>query len=152
MATSVDFSWDVSQGSGVGGSGAGAGSSSSSKAVSNTLGSALVRPFRRTERADFNNGFGVPEVLSCIGQVLGTRIGTLPWRPDFGCDIDRLRHKTKTPTVSDVARVMIEDALRRWEPRCQLTSVSSIQELPNEIVLRVTVRIGNKTQTINVAV
>lgn len=111
-----------------------------------------MRPFRRTERADFNFGSGIPEVLSCIGQVLGTRLGSLPWRPDFGCDLERLRHRTSDPTVSDVARVMVDDAIRKWEPRAQLTSVAVVDSPDNAIFLRVTVRIGSKTLTIPLTV
>src|SRR6266850_1837759 len=50
------------------------------QAASVALGGGIVRPFRRTEHRDFANDSGVPEVLSCIGQLLGTPIGFLPWR------------------------------------------------------------------------
>lgn len=151
---SVDFSWDVSGGSGGGGSGGSSlpGGSSAAAAAADPLGSALLRPFRRTERNDFLQGFGVPEVLSAVGQVLGTERGVLPWQPDFGCDLWRLRHQANGPTTEDLARVFVQDALQQWEPRVQLTSVDQVPAAPNVISVRVTTRIGQKIQSVNVTV
>ena len=89
------------------------------------LGGGIVRPFRRTEHQDFANDSGIPEVLSCVGQVLGTRKGTAPWRPDFGCDLERLRHKNKDADFVALVRGTVDDALRRWEPRAQVSAVES---------------------------
>lgn len=152
---SIDFSWDISGSSG-GGSGGGSSSGSSgpgaAAAAADPLGSALIRPFRRTERNDFLQGFGVPEVMSGVGQVLGTEPGTLPWRPDFGCAIGRLRHQANSATTEDLARVFVQDALQQWEPRVQLTSVAQVPAGDKTISLRVTTRIGSKIQTVNVTV
>ena len=151
---SVDFTWDVSGGGSGGGSGGSgfSGGPGAAAAAADPLGSALIRPFRRTERNDFLQGFGVPEVLSAIGQVLGTSKGTLPWRPDFGCDLERLRHQPNSATTEDLARVFVQDALQQWEPRAQLTSVDRVPSADNEIDLRVTSRIGSKIQTVSVTV
>lgn len=149
---SIDFSWDVVVPPSGSGSGAGVPGTTSSAAASDPLGNGLIRPFRRSQRNDFLTGFGVPEVLSGVGQVLGTPLGTLPWRPDFGCDLDKLRHKKNGPTTPDLARLFVENALRQWEPRAQLTSVEILASAPNVISLRATVRIGTKKQTVDVTV
>jgi len=152
---SVDFTWDVSGGGGGGGSGGGGSFPSgqaAAAAAADPLGSALLRPFQRTERNDFLQGFGVPEVMSAVGQVLGTELGTLPWRPDFGCGIGRLRHQAGGPTGKDLARIFVQDALQQWEPRAQLTSVDVLPSPANEILLSATVRIGSKIQTVRVTV
>ncbi len=151
---SIDFTWDVASGSGSSGSGAvpafdsGRGTAA---AVADPLGSGLIRPFRRTERSDFLQGFGVPEVMSAVGQVLGTPIGVLPWQPDFGCRLEELRHRSGA-TNADLARIFVQDALQKWEPRAQLTSVDLVPAPDNVIALRATTRIGSKIQTVNVTV
>lgn len=152
---SIDFTWDVSNTTpGGGGSGAAPAFDSGRQteaAIADPLGSGLIRPFRRTERSDFLQGFGVPEVLSAVGQVLGTQLGVLPWEPGFGCDLERLRHHSGA-TNADLARIFVQDALQRWEPRAQLTSVDLVPAAENEISLRATTRIGSKNQTVNVTV
>jgi len=119
------------------------------------LGAGILRPLHRTERGDFLNGSGAEEVLSCVGQVLGTVRGTLPWRPDFGSDLNRLRHQHNDPTLAEVARVYVDEALRKWEPRAELVSVEidGAETVGNTLALRVAVRIGSagRVQTLRVS-
>jgi uncharacterized protein len=118
------------------------------------LGHGLVRPFARTEHQDFATDSGVKLVLSCVGQVLGTPLGTLPWEPAFGSQLYRLRHKSQDPTFLDLARIYSADAINRWEPRAQVTDVEIVQSSSygranvgqnNVVDIAVSVRIGNKT-------
>lgn len=156
---SLDFSWTVTQapapGSGTGGGGSSTTTVGGGAAFVDPLGSGIVRPFRRTETADFDHTSGVPEVMSCIGQLLGTPRGTFPWRPGFGSDLTRLRHRRNDPTVADIGRVLVEDALRKWEPRAQLVQVRvepSKDATSNLVTLSVSFRLGasSKIQTIKV--
>lgn len=87
------------------------------------LGCGIVRPFRRTERADFDNDCGEPLVRTAVGQILGTVKGALPWRTEFGCNATKRRHKARTEALGALIRVDVEEALQRWEPRVQLRSV-----------------------------
>ena len=81
----------------------------------------LVLPVQRT--SDWKNGFGADVIISNVAQVLGTPRGLFPWRPEFGSDFEKLRHRNNTPALRELARVYAQDALQRWEPRAQLRSV-----------------------------
>lgn len=125
-----------------------------STTVADQLGNGLVRPFARTEHQDFANGSGVALVMSCIGQVLGTPLGTLPWEPRFGSQLYRLRHRSQDPTFLALVQVYAADAISKWEPRAQVTSVQIVQSSTtgranvgqnNVVDVSVSVRIGSKT-------
>lgn len=93
------------------------------------LGAGLVRPFQRDGKADFANASGVALVKACIGQILGTQAassysqGEIPWRTDFGSLLYTLKHKRNDPSLADLARLYIAQAIRRWEPRVRLKYV-----------------------------
>lgn len=88
------------------------------------LGGGLMRPFYRAQ--DFTHGTGVPEIMSNVGQVIGTEPGTMPWRTEFGCRLQTLRHRPNTPALRELARLNVERALSKWEPRAQLTKVDAL--------------------------
>lgn len=56
-----------------------------------------------------------------IRLVLETRPGTLPWRPDFGCDLGPLVGQPANSQRLNEARWKVEQALRRWLPELELT-------------------------------
>lgn len=102
----------------------------------------LVRPVHRAR--DFNNGSGLSAILSNVGEVLGTAKGSLPWRPEFGSDLHRLRHMANTPTVRELARLYVDEALTRWEPRAQVVKVEVLESREsgaNVLTVRALVRI-----------
>lgn len=116
------------------------------------LGGGIVRPFRRTEHQDFANDAGVPEVLSCVGQLLGTPIGSLPWRVDFGCGLEQLRHKPRTADLAVFAMRLVDEALKWWEPRAQVVDVTVDPTAPvNALVLIITVKIGTATKSLTIS-
>ena len=86
------------------------------------FGTGLARPFRRAG-GRFVVASGQEKVVQCVEQVLGTPVGRLPWRASFGCRIFRLRHMGNTVYRQELARVDVQDALTRWEPRCRVLSV-----------------------------
>lgn len=98
------------------------------------LGFGLLRPFRRDRKADFAAAGGEALVRSAVGQILGTMSssdftqGELPWRTEFGSLLHLLRHQKNDAVLQELARVHVADALKRWEPRVQLTSVQVTRE------------------------
>lgn len=102
----------------------------------------LMRPIVRAR--DFSHGSGIEEILSNVGEVLGTAPGTLPWLPEFGCEIHRLRHRANTPALRELARLYVEKALTKWEPRAQVTKVEllPLKGAENSITIRVLCRIA----------
>ncbi len=113
------------------------------------LGAGVVRPFVRASHGDFGSNQGVPLVLSNVGQIFGTAKGTLPWFPEFGSDLERLRHRPNTSALRDLAIVYAREALGRWEPRVRLATLSVTAEGPegNQVQLRATVNIKGQDGT-----
>ena len=94
----------------------------------------LLGPFRRDRKQDFAAGDGDALVRSAVGQILGTMAaseftqGEMPWRTEFGSLLHLLRHQKNDAVLQELARVHVADALKRWEPRVQLTSVQVTRE------------------------
>ncbi len=96
----------------------------SASAFQSFLGSGIVTPFRRDGKRDFANDSGLADVQACVMNVLGTTCSTedgsirgeLPWRPEFGSLLYRLKHR-KGPHLQELAHIYIVNALARWEPR-----------------------------------
>ncbi len=107
----------------------------------------LIHPFTRTE-SDFASASGDAETLAQVSLVLGTPVGSLPWRPDFGSDLTRLRHKGNNPILRETARVFVDDAIRKWVPFAKLLSVDVTNPAPSLVDIRVVVQIGNKQHTL----
>ena len=88
----------------------------------------LIQPFQR-DLDDFANADGSQELDSRVEQVLGTRgtspneIGELPWRPEFGSALHRLRHRAMNDATDALARDYVGGSLRRWVP--ELASVDT---------------------------
>lgn len=80
-------------------------------------------------KQDFAFAEGEELVRSSVGQILGTLAATdftqgeIPWRPELGSALHLLRHQKNDAVLQELARVHVADALKRWEPRVQLTSV-----------------------------
>ena len=89
----------------------------------------LTIPFRRDRKRDFASGSGGELLASKVLQALMTRgatpqsSGELPWRTAFGAGLDLLRHQRNDAALSELARVYVRDALRRWVPEAELAGV-----------------------------
>jgi len=98
------------------------------------FGFGLLRPFRRDRKTDFAAAGGEAVVRSAVGQILGTMAaseatpGEVPWRTELGSLLHLLRHQQNDAALEELARVHVVDALRRWEPRVQVTSVQVTRE------------------------
>jgi phage baseplate assembly protein W len=111
------------------------------------FGVGLLRPFQRDGRSDFASAGGEAVVRSAVGQVLGTiggsdfTQGELPWRTEFGSLLHLLRHQKNDHVPQELARVNVVDALKRWEPRVQVTSVEMTRKrLDGENILSIRLR------------
>jgi len=65
--------------------------------------------------------------LRIVAKSLAPSAG-LPWRTEFGSLLHLLRHQKNDAVLQELARVHVADALKRWEPRVQLTSVQVTRE------------------------
>lgn len=94
----------------------------------NTLGYGLTWPLRRIASSDFLAAEGESLIRSCIAQILGTRPGELPWRPDFGIDLEFYRNKNNNEALSQEISAAIVTALSDWEPRIEVSSCQTTIE------------------------
>ncbi len=96
----------------------------------------MIRPFRRDQKNDLANAEGEALLVACVGQVLGTRsdtptsAGELAWRTGFGSRLHTLRHRNLGDTTDLLALYYAEEAVSRWEPRVQLTTVRVVDIEP----------------------
>jgi uncharacterized protein len=94
----------------------------------------IIAPFRRDRKRDFASDDSAELLKSKVLQALMTRgttprsSGELPWRTAFGSGLDLLRHQSNDAALSELARVHVRDALRRWVPEAELVSVSVTRE------------------------
>lgn len=107
----------------------------------------IAHPFVRSG-GDFASVSGDAETLAQVAQVLGTPIGTLPARMDFGSDLQRLRNQGNNPILRQTARVFVSDAIQKWVPRASVVDVSIDSPAPNVIDITVIIQIGTKQQSL----
>lgn len=108
------------------------------------LGRGIAHPFRWDGRGDFVSVAGVEKVEQCVAQILGTPRGKLPWRMSFGASLTRFRHVNNSRELSIEARMEIEEALRKWEPRVRLRGVSVSKAAENQLVVYINYEIGGQ--------
>lgn len=89
----------------------------------NILGSGLIRPLQRIAGSDFVNATGESLIRSSIMQILGTKPGEIPWRPDFGTDFDQYRHQVGTGALAQEIADTAAEAIARWEPRVKVSRI-----------------------------
>jgi phage baseplate assembly protein W len=115
----------------------------------------LLIPFRRDKKRDFAVGTAEALLASKVRQALLTEgdtprsSGELPWRTAFGAALGLLRHRSNDATVRELARVYVEDALRRWVPNASLIEFS-VQQNDSQAFLIVRVTDRHSTVAVNV--
>lgn len=74
---------------------------------------------------DVATSAGVTDVEESIRIVLGTAKGERVMRPDFGCGIHEYTFAAVDTSTLALVESTVEDALREWEPRIEVTSVDA---------------------------
>jgi|GEM_PF-2193957 len=54
--------------------------------------------------------------LARLDMVLHSRVGDIPWRPDFGCDVTGLIGEPATPSKIQETRALVERTIHEWLP------------------------------------
>jgi phage baseplate assembly protein W len=65
---------------------------------------------------------GADAILARLRMVLETRPGRLPWRPEFGCDLEVLVGEPASPQNLSRANFLVQRAITRWIPEVQVVS------------------------------
>lgn len=77
---------------------------------------------------DANGELGYPSLAQSVREliqvVLSTRPGEQLMRPSFGAGLENLLTEPSTVATRSRIRNLVEDALRRWEPRILLDGVA----------------------------
>ena len=83
----------------------------------NLLGNGIISPLRRLASSDFVAGSNEALIRSAINQILITKPGELPWRPNFGTNIETFRHKNMSDADLGMLKDDIVNAVLTYEPR-----------------------------------
>lgn len=54
--------------------------------------------------------------LARLDMVLHSRVGDIPWRPEFGCDVTGLIGEPATPSRVQQTRALVEQTIQEWLP------------------------------------
>jgi phage baseplate assembly protein W len=87
------------------------------------LGQGLAFPLQVNPRGEIALARGERDIEQSIRIILETMPGERVMRPDFGCRIWELVFAPYDPTTEGLLIHYVEQALTRWEPRIDLTSV-----------------------------
>ena len=80
---------------------------------------------------------GLDDVDQCIRIILTTPQGSLPLRPDFGCELWRYLDAPAQEARPHILRAVIE-AIARWEPRVKVSAVDIVELEPGHLTLTIT--------------
>lgn len=100
------------------------------------LGNGLIIPLRRLGGSDYITSSGVPLVRSTIRQIIGTLRGELLWRPTFGVTLNKYRNKINNDDLENLVAEDITDAIRQFEPRVNLLSVTA-RRTTNQLIVKI---------------
>ncbi|NKE57555.1 GPW/gp25 family protein [Lentzea sp. PSKA42] len=95
-------------------------------------------PISITERGGVAEVAGPAILDQSIRIILGTAPGERAMRPDFGCELASLVFAPNNAATANLARLYVESALTRWEPRIELGTVDVVNDLDrNALVITV---------------
>ena len=73
-------------------------------------------------------------IRQSIRNIINTRKGSVPGKPDFGCPLDSYLFEQLDDTLRDLLIGDINTSLRKWEPRINVEDVNvEFQEAYNRI-------------------
>lgn len=96
--------------------------------VGDFIGRGFPFPLRIDARGSMVLVGGIEELERSMAVVLSTAPGERPFRPLFGCAIWELMFEPINDNTLGLMEMYVEEALRRWEPR---VDVSEVRCIPN---------------------
>ncbi len=77
---------------------------------------------------------GADALMARLRMVLETRPGRVPWRPEFGCDLQGLVGEPASPQNLARASFLVQRAINRWIPEVEVISCTcSAQVAPKSM-------------------
>lgn len=89
----------------------------------NYLGRGISFPLKINVQGELKTDSGDRNLEESIATILDTKLGERVYRPNFGCRLSDLTFAPMNPQTILLARIYVEEALNRWEPRIQVTGV-----------------------------
>ena len=83
-------------------------------------GRGLAYPLQISAKGGLAESAGMHKIEEAIRVILGTNYGERVMRPRFGCNLKNLMFAPNDSATANLARVYVEEGLRRWEPRIEL--------------------------------
>jgi hypothetical protein len=87
------------------------------------LGTGISFPLRINVQGELKTDNGDRNLTESIATILNTKLGERVYRPNFGCRLSDLTFAPMNPQTILLARIYVEEALNRWEPRIKVTGV-----------------------------
>ena len=87
------------------------------------VGSGWAFPLQVNATGGIGTVTGDDDIRRSIHLILGTTPGERPMRPEFGCPLIEFVHAPMDATTFAAVAFEVEQALRRWEPRIDLTGI-----------------------------
>jgi len=84
------------------------------------LGKCIAQPLRRGGSGDYLAAQGAELIKAAVEQILHTKKGELPWKPSFGLDVERYRHRNLTDALVAAIAGEVLEALTDYEPRIEI--------------------------------
>jgi len=91
--------------------------------VTEIIGSGLAFPLQVDRRGGIALARDEQDIDQAIELILGTAPGERPMRPEFGCGVHDFVFDTIDANTMGNMEQAIRQALRRWEPRIEVTDV-----------------------------
>jgi phage baseplate assembly protein W len=104
------------------------------------LGRGVLRPFVRNSEGDFANSNDLDLIRAEVGQTLGTIAssgdsrGEVPWRPEFGSLLYRLRYQNLDSSLVEITRAYVAEAIQTWNPRVRIRKTVITPDLENNLL------------------
>ncbi len=94
------------------------------------IGQGLTFPLQINQRGEIALAKGTTEIEQAIRVILETYPGERVMRPEFGCRAKELLFAPRNSETQGMMERYVRQALRRWEPRIEVTGVNVTAE-PN---------------------
>jgi phage baseplate assembly protein W len=87
------------------------------------LGRGISFPLKINVQGELKTDSGDRNLEESIATILNTKLGERVYRPNFGCRLSNLTFAPMNPQTILLARIYVEEALNKWEPRIKVTGV-----------------------------
>jgi phage baseplate assembly protein W len=97
----------------------------SDDSIPSFVGRGIAFPMRVDASGSLALVSGVADIEKSMRIIIGTAPGERPMRPEFGCRIWELLFEPINTNTLGLMETVVEEALQRWEPRVEITSVTA---------------------------